>query len=483
MIANTPNLRFVKPLSKYMALRIRMYGRQRFAKNYTVTGSNLNTVTLPFTPNSPETLELYLDGIRVLDGYNVNGAVIKFTPPLAGKLECIDDDVFVDMNDKWLSVPLPNLLQSNDTQSTAYGTDRREGQQVATHAHPVCITQGAIGFARPSPDSEQLLYCPYYGMYGRDSITYAIKTDLGQLSDFRCIDIRVRDPAFIPTMRMALLSSVASPVKVNDVLKDVVPNGSYQIYGDALSGGKFLLPNRDSDEPKEYHFVIQGSDENGDWFEPEEYFDPGSFSIDALTQTGFTVTYIGSAVDYGFENATLISVMCDRNGDTLPISLKYMGTTLLQCTVTSNKPTALETFLFNVENPLVALDKGTATTAEWVYNDDWVTTDGINLNTVWQNTAFESVHVSATMSFTLPINLYDPKTQLDVAPIAYSKTVTGTFLTDEDPANNKVVQPRNTEQTLLSGVYWKTADQFSDLYAGNIVLKSTFDWQIVVATP
>lgn len=483
MISNTPNLRFVKPLSKYMALRIRMYGRQRFAKSYTVTGANLNTVTLPFTPNSPETLEIYLDSVRVLSGYNVNGAVIKFTPPLAGKLECIDDDVFVDMHDKWLTVPLPNLLQSNDTSNTAYGTDRREGQQVATHARPVCITQGAIGFARPSPDGEQLLYCPYYGMYGRDSITYAIKTDLGQLSDFRCIDIRVRDPAYIPTLRLACISAVSNPVQIDGQLKDITANGFYQIYADVLSGGTIQLPNKDSNEPKEYHFVIQGSDENGDWFEPEEYFDPGSFQIDAQTRKGFTVTYIGTAADYGFENATRISVMCDRAGDDLPIRLTYMGATLLDTTITSNKPIALETFKIVADNPLIELNDGGSETAEWIYNDDWLTDTGINLDTLWENTAFEERAVSATMSFGVQVSLYDPQTALPVMPIAYSKTVTGSFTTAEDPANNKVVQPADSQQTLLSGFYWENSNQFSNLYEGNFVLNSTFDWQIVVATP
>lgn len=483
MISNTPNLRFVKPLSKYMALRIRMYGRQRFAKTYSTTGANLNTVTLPFMPNSPETLEIYLDSVRVLSGYNVNGTVVKFTPPLAGKLEFVDDDVFVDLNEKWLSIPLPNLLQSDDTLSTAYGTDRRTGQQIAVHARPICITQGALGFARPSSDGEQLLYCPYYGMYGRDSITYAIKTDLGQLSDFRCIDIRVRDPAYIPTLRLACLSAVSNPVQVGGQLKDVVPNGSYQIYADILTGGTIQLPNKDSDAPKEYHFILQGADENGDWFEPEEYFEPGSFTIGAETSPGFGVSYVGTAAGLGFPNATLITVMCDRAGDDLPITLTYTGVTLFSGTITSNKPIEMETFDTIAENPLLTLDKGGAETAEWINDDDWITKTGINLDTLWENTEFETRDVSATMSFSVPVNLYDPQTKLPVMPIAYSKTVTGSFTTDADPTKNKVVQPPDSEQILLSGFYWENSNQFSKFYAGNLVLKSTFDWQIVVETP
>jgi hypothetical protein len=483
MIANTPNLRFVKPLSKYMQLRIRMFGRQRFANTYSVSGANLNTVTLPFTPGTPETLEIYLDSVRVLSGYNVNGKVVTFAPPLAGKLDFVDDDVFVDMGLKWLSVPLPNLLQSNDTQNTAYGTDRRAGQQIATHAKPVCITQGALGFARPSPDGEQLLYCPYYGMYGRDSITYAIKTDLGQLSDFRCIDIRVRDPNYIPTLRLACLSAVSSPVQVDGNLKDIVPNGSYQIYADIPTGSKIQLPNKDGTGPREFHFVIQGADENGDWFEPEEYFDPGTFEIVAETQKGFTVTFIGSAESYGFANATRVSVMCDFDGEELPIKLKYMDTELLSVKIASNKPIPLETLPIAVADPLITLDKGGATQAEWIYNDDWISERGINLDTLWENPVFEERTVSATMAFTVQFNKYNPVTKLPTMPIPYSKTVSGKFITAENAQNNEVVQPDDTQETLITGLFWESSNQFSPVYEGNLVLNSTFDWQIVVATP
>lgn len=483
MISNTPNLRFVKPLSKYMQLRIRMYGRQRFANTYSVTGANLNIVTLPFTPGSPETLEIYLDSVRVIGGYNVNGREVRFTPPLAGRMDFVDDDVVVDMGQKWLPVPLPNLLQSNDTQNTAYGTDRRAGQQIATHAQPVCITQGAIGFCRPSPDNDQLLYCPYYGMYGRDSITYAIKTDLGQLSDFRCIDIRVRDPSYIPTMRLACISAVSNPVQVDGVLKDIVPNGYYQIYADILTGKGIQLPNKDGNGPREYHFVIQGQDENGDWFEPEEYFDPGSFEIIAETQKGFTVTFIGSAEDYGFANATRVSVMTDFDGEELPIKLRYMDTDLLSVKIASNKPIPLETYPIEAADPLIELDYGGAGTATWIYNDDWISEDGINLDMLWENPVFEERDVSVAMSFAVQFSKYVPSTGLTTMPIPYAKTVNGKFITAENKLNNEVVQPEDTQETLITGLFWETSNQFSPVYEGNLVLNSTFDWQIVVATP
>uniref|UniRef100_A0AB39CE03 Virion structural protein n=1 Tax=Pseudomonas phage HRDY3 TaxID=3236930 RepID=A0AB39CE03_9VIRU len=478
MIAQTPNLRFVKPLSRYMELRIRMFGRQRFAKTYSTQGSNVSQATMPFTVTNPSALEIYNDGIRVLDGYVVNGNVVSFGSPKKGKLDFVEDDQFPDMNEKWLVIPTNNLLQSNDTSSTAYGTDRRAGQQVATHAKPVCITQGAIGFCRPSADGEQLLYCPYYGIYGRDSVTYAIKTDMGQLSDFRCIDIRVRDPNYIPTMRLAVISADSNPVQVDGQTKDIVANGNYQIYGAVETGGQIKLPNPLNDDLKEYHFVIQGKDENGDWFGPEEYFDPGTYEIKAQDRDGFTVVYSGDASVIGVEDAWLITVTAKRTGETLPIEVKYMEQTLFTGSITSNAPTPLNQFALQPVDPELTLDKGGDESPIWTFNDDWVLSTGISLKTEWKNPAFETRNVSARMQVGFLFNLYNPETQVASFSVPFDKTVNGSFTTAEDPAGNAVIQPENSTQLLATGRYWKTSDQFSDWYQGDCVLNISYEWQI-----
>lgn len=482
MIAQTPNLRFVKPLSKYMALRTRFFGRQRFAKTYNTTGSNIPSVTLPFTPDNPSMLEIYNDGKRVLEGYSVNGPVVSFSPPMKGKLEFVEDDQFPNMNEKWLVVPVNNLLHSNDTSATAYGTDRREGQQVATHAKPVCITQGAIGFCRPSADGDQLLYCPYYGIYGRDSVTYAIKTDMGQYSDYRCIDIRVRDPNYIPTIRLAVISADSNPVQVGGQTKDIVPNGNYQIYGDVLTGGEILLPNPLNDDLKEYHFVIQGKDENGDWFGPEEYFDPENFRINVSDREGFTVVYSGDASEIGVEDAWLITVTASRTGEVLPIELIYMDQQLFLGTIRSNVPKPLSQYAIGPVDPEVVLNKGGDATPSWTFNDDWITAQGISFKTVWKNAAFETRQVAAQLKTGIRFNLYNPATQVQGFTVPFDKTYNGSFTTAEDPADNNVVQPANTSELLASGRYWVSSSQFSDWYRGEYTMNIAFDWQIDTET-
>lgn len=405
MIAITPNLRNIKPLSKYMALRIRMFGRQRFAKTFSQSGSNMTLITLPFTPASAELLEIYHDGIRMLEGYTVSGNKVTFSKSVMGKLEFVDDDVFADMSEKWLQIPANNLLHYDNTSESAYGTDRRDGQNVAVHAKPVCITQGAIGFCRPSNDGESLLYCSYYGMYGRDSVTYAIKTDLGQLSDFRCIDIRVRDPNYIPTMRLAVISSESSPVKANGEVKDIEGGTDYQLYGAISTSQSIQLPNRTAEpELKEYHFVIQGSDENGDWFEPEEYFEPDSYKVTLTGAEGFTVTYQGTGKDYGFENAFMFSVMCERNpGDVLNVVFEYDGTQLFKGTVELAAAKPVNSLEKTVVSSSLVLDNGGATTATWTHSEDWVNLRGIWLDTTWENPVEETRNVSVKWITNIPL--------------------------------------------------------------------------------
>lgn len=327
MISITPNLRNVKPSSKYMEKRIRMFGRSRLANEYSKTGSNQRTLVLPWVPTSKDLLEIYHDNIRMLDGWSLNGSVVTFTKAMNGTLSAIDDSILIDTSLKWLKINVKNLLHYTDLDNTGYGTDRREGQHVAVHTHPIAITQGGIGFVRPSPDNEELWYSSFYGMFGRDSITYAIMTDSGQLSDYRCIDIRVRDPNYIPPIRICAVSAISSPLKVNGSEVDIVPDGNFQIYGESLNGAMIQLPNkRTPDELQEFHFIIQGKDEEGEWFELEEYFEPDEYTLNYPTDNeDFVVTKFGDASEFGFTNAYRLSLNVKRNGSIpFPITL-FLG--------------------------------------------------------------------------------------------------------------------------------------------------------------
>ncbi|MND37647.1 hypothetical protein D3C80_283380 [compost metagenome] len=485
MIALTPNLRLIKPLSRYMELRIRMYGRQRIARSFESNRSNQSSVVLPFTPYSPANVEIYLDGVRMVGGYTIAGNTVTFVPTVSGKLTFTEDDDFPNMNDKWLVVPTPALLHSEDTKESGYGTDRRIGPLVATKAKPICITQGVLGFCRPSADGDQLLYCPYYGIYGRDSITYAIKSDLGQLSDYRCIDIRVRDPSYIPTVRLCALSMDASPVKADGEVFDITPDGFWQIYGEIRTGATIQLPNIVDEAMREFHFVIQGQDENGDWFELSEYFDPEDYNLNVVGAIGTTVTYVGPADAYGHANAVLISLMCDMKGSQATVNLTINGNqSLFTGRIYSNAITSLSALKPVIANEKVTLNPGVAAPDQvlsWAYNPSWISDTGINLGTTWTNSYNETRPAPAVIEadVTLPV-LYDPVTKANKTfVIDVNGTYTGSFTTDADEANNVVVMPEN--KTVSVGddkYYWLDSDPFSVVYSGVKDFPVTFDWDI-----
>ena len=490
MIALTPNLRLIKPLSRYMELRIRMYGRQRIARSFESNRSNQSSVVLPFTPYSPDKVEVYLDEVRMVGGYTIAGKTVTFTPTVSGKLLFIEDDDFPNMNDKWLVIPTPSLLHSDDTKEAGYGTDRRTGPLIATKAKPICITQGVLGFCRPSADGDQLLYCPYYGIYGRDSITYAIKSDLGQLSDYRCIDIRVRDPNYIPTVRLCALSMTSSPVKSDGVVYDITPDGFWQIYGEIRTGANIQLPNVVNETLREFHFVIQGADENGDWFELSEYFYPEDYNLNFIGAIGTTVTYVGPADAYGHPNAVLISLMCDLKGSQATVNLTINGNqSLFSGRIYSNAVTALDTLKPVVANESVSLNPGVAEPDQvlsWAYNPTWISENGISLGTTWTNSVNETRNATATIAadVSLPV-LYDPVAKADKTfTFDVNGTHNGSFTTAEDPTENVVVMPENfTVTTGDDKYYWQNSDPFSAVYSGVKEFPVAFNWDISPYVP
>lgn len=519
MISITPNLRAIKPLTKYMEKRVRMYGRQRFANTLTRNSSNQKTITLWWTPYSSELVEIYFNDIRMIDGYTIEGNLITFTDILNGKIDIIDDRVFPDMKEKWLILSIKNLLHGTDLDNTSFGTDRRPEYQIAQHCRPVAMTQGAIGFCRPGIDTDTLIYCSYYGMYGRDTITYAIKTDMGQYSDYRCIDIRVRDPNYIPTIRLCPVSKESRPMKVNGQVVDIVPNGTYQIYGESEVNTEIHLPNKTKpDEKTEYHFVIQGKDENGDWFELTEYFDPEEYTLTVPNNNeDFVVTFVGESVEFGFENAVRISIVALKNSpEPITITLVnhereldlFSGTIYSSGVITEQLPISI------VPGSAVVLDKDVngmyvppivyppvipvyppidpenpdavlepippdpdiiieplppePDPAMWELVGEPIGIDGVNLNTTFTSPFFETRVVRATLnaSLSVPEALYDPiaktirETVYDV-----SHVFEGSFTTSEDSADREVEKEADSEFPLIAGgFYWGSADPYSPMY-------------------
>jgi hypothetical protein len=473
MMAQNPNLRAVKPLSKYMDLKVRMIGRQRLALEYEVSGNNQVNVSLPFTPDAPENLEIYLDDVRVVGGYTINKSVVTFTAPKNGRLFFISDTQLVDPGLKWLEIPTQNLIQSDDFSVTAYGTDRTEQHQVATFTKPICISQGGLGFCRPSADNSKLLFSSLYGRFGRDTITYALMTDAGQLSDYRCIDIRIRDPNYIPPIRIQAISATAKPLRVNGTVVNIETPGEWQMYGEAMTG-TIELPNKTTlEEMHEYHFVIQGRDEEGKWFELQEYFDVGEYEIVLEHSDDFVITQQGSTTEWGFENGERLSVMCKQTATSpLNISLRVDSKSIFDVSIVGRGPEVLA--VMDVPREI--------TDTEFTYNKD---PDGTNADVIWDvdseefgpygittttsfaNDLFEDHRVEldfkGTVTFTEP--LYDPvAAAFTQAEFDVSRVISGRFITAEDPLENNVIAPNSSIVLLPKTMLWRNADIWSDMY-------------------
>lgn len=492
MISITPNLRNVKPASKYMEKRVRMLGRGRMANEFNRTGSNVRSLALSWVPASKDLLEVYHDGIRMLDGWTLSGSTVNFTRALNGTFKVIDDTLLIDPGEKWLKIDVKNLLHFDDLDFTSYGTDRRAGQNVAVHCRPVAITQGGIGYVRPSPDNQELWYSSYYGLFGRDSITYAILADNGQLSDYRCIDIRVRDPNYIPTIRMCAVSALSAPVKVNDEVVDIEEaNGTYQVYGETLKDGIMQLPNKNSlDEIREFHFIIQGKDENGDWFELEEYFEPDEYVLAYPTEhDDFIVTSFGDASGFGFTNAYRLSVTCLRNTSVpFTVTLTANNQQLFFAQIVSSGITEQQPYILRETDRAVTFDQNVDgvdpdnVSAKYTFNS-WV--DRMRMSVEWTNETAELRNVKA--SYTAQLDLvkpyYDPALKLPVpATTPINHEWTGTFDTREP--NAVTVEYQSVDILPEKLFVWESNDQFSPMaLIGPHTYTIENDWVIVPPEP
>lgn len=488
MIAQNPNLRAVKPLSAHMDKKIRMQGRQRLALEHTVTGNNQLVVQLPFTPDTTENLEVYLDGVRVVGGYTVNKSVVTFSKPQNGTLLFVSDSQLVDTGLKWLEIDPQNLLQSNDFTRTAYGTDRRPDHQVAVYSRPIIITQGGIGFARPSPDNSKLLYSSFYGRYGRDTVTYAILTDAGQLSDYRCVDIRVRDSNYIPTMRIMAVSRFSSPLRVNGTVVDVENTGEWQTYAET-NGGVIELPNKTTlDGMTEHHFIIQGKDEEGNWFELDEYFDPGEYELKTTFHPDFVITAQGTGAEFGIANSNRLSVMCKQNtNQDFTITLVTKERVLFEIAIRGRAPEVLpvmgiartltnETFTYD-KDPL-----GTNPDVVWTVTNEETSPYGMATTTEFENAKFEdhSVQLKFTGTVTFTDDWYDPiKGARTAKEYNVDRVIDGRFITDEDPANNRVIAPNAIYVLIAQTMLWDSPSVWSDMYVfESLVFTYTNKWSI-----
>lgn len=494
MISKTPNMRLVKPLSKYMEKRVRMFGRSRGANVFQRKSNNQKTIVLGWVPQSKDNLEIYLDLHRILDGWTLVGNTVTFDVAKNGDLQILEDVTFADEGLKWLEIPFDNLIQANDFNSAAYGTDRRNGPQVATFLRPVVMAQPGIGFCRMNADNTKLLYCSYAGMYGRDSITYALLTDAGQLSDVRCIDVRVRNPNYIPTMRVGVMAQFGQTVKVNGERKSSQNTGAWQMYATADGPNVTIdLPNKTADGQRPvFDFVIQGKDEEGAYFQLSEYFDPGEYEIKvtgAANGQEFAIIGQGDPSAFGFTNAERFSIDAAMiHGGTVTYTVTGRGITLLTLTVNS-RPTVFANadawpFEFVEGQQHVTLNpdpNGTGQQFNWELKTELFASQACSYFASTKTTVPGRYPVKSHIAAKLTsiATYYDPiaKTSLP-SEYVVSKDVLGTYTVGAIPDENLVEVENPTVLTLIpAGFMWETSDPFSPMYTfANVRFTITNGW-------
>lgn len=499
MIAINPNLRALKPLSKYLEKRVRMNGRQRLANEQSTSGNNIRRVKLSFVPFGSETLEIYHDGSRLFDGWRILGpqydpisqttsiAEVEFDPAINGRLDFIDDTTWIDYSQKWLQVDIVNLLHPDDLANTAFGTDRREEHNVATFCTPVVITQGGIGFCRLSDDRKSLLYSSYYGHFGRDSITYAIRADNGQLSDYRCIDIRVRNPNFVPEMRMGIADNKGRFFRLNGEVKQGEVGNAFKVVDFVPTGGTIELPNKDKEDAvTQYHLIFQGKDEDGEWYHFSEFFEPDQYEFAFDRENpDYAVRYEGIADALGIVNSNVVTLDCSQTDSSrLTFTIKFLEKEIFRATLNGRGTSEVETVARSLEpGHSIAFNPDPNNVNPFV---DWtpteqVTAEGLTVDSVFSSPTTGNHQVEVDFKGQISIKTYwnpveskETQTLFDI-----SKKYRGTFHVTPNHESDDVHADVDPLVIMPRQFVWTTDDPFSkQIILPEILYTYTNNWRI-----
>lgn len=277
MRAFLPNARFIKPRADSIIAKGRQKGRERITYEHNVPAQNLQTLVLSWKAYAVEMLEVYLNGRRMLSGYTLdyNTNTLIFEPRVTGTLLVLQDASWPESG-PWIEIPALQFASSLSALESSPPTDRRDGPHIPTFCYPIVITQPQKGWVRTNLHRTKLLFCNNVGMYGKDSFTYALISDNGQISDYGCCEVRARDPDYVPPIRCYFLSKTKMYVQTDE--------GEELTTGDV--GGNFLhgagwfgeSPARMGNPEyigafADFVLVAQGQDEDGDWYPVSEFYD------------------------------------------------------------------------------------------------------------------------------------------------------------------------------------------------------------------
>ena len=170
----------------------------RSTQYYTAEVSNLTTIVLPWTPINEAWIEIYIDGIRIINisndfglSYNqyvVIGNSISLSTPITGTLEVFCDAAL----DPVLSSD--NIITVDNLQGSEAIPDGPGQTYASTWCEPLVCAQPQNGYVKVSDDRTSLIYVPNQLFVGRDSFSYALISQRGQLSKPKCVYINVEAP-------------------------------------------------------------------------------------------------------------------------------------------------------------------------------------------------------------------------------------------------------------------------------------------------
>ena len=193
MITNT-NLRAVQPivLETILEVEINTFISGRQALTHNESGSDVSSISLPWTPTTKYWVEVYVDGFRLINTstdfdhtfaeFEVNGRTITFSEPVSGDILVVCDAITCPPYED------VNVVSVENEQGAKSLT---AGLFVASHCEPIILTQPEHGFARLTDDRMSILYIPNVGYTGPDAFSYSVFTQRGQLANPKCVQIQV----------------------------------------------------------------------------------------------------------------------------------------------------------------------------------------------------------------------------------------------------------------------------------------------------
>ena len=213
----------------------------RNATTLDVVAVNDTIIELPVKPISSYLVELYLDGVRIVNPkypttntmgipfecYNIIGTQVIFNEPITGTLHIIIDnasaiptgaltilvdnfhsvDTYIQRFNpaRWAPGILPRAVipvtastprvASGTASVNALGyvnTELRVAIGDSLYAEPLVLSQPSHGYAVLSNNRKNLVYVPNSGYVGFDTFGYTLMSQHGQIGMPKCVSVEIR---------------------------------------------------------------------------------------------------------------------------------------------------------------------------------------------------------------------------------------------------------------------------------------------------